>query len=57
MIDKLDKLTWKAINPLADNLMEHFGVVHHKLRSQFELYVNGKARRTDRSAPRRHYRW
>lgn len=42
VIDKLDKLTWKAINPLADNLMEHFGVTYHKLRSQFELYVNGK---------------
>lgn len=42
VIDKLDKLTWKAINPLADNLMEHFGVVYHKLRSQFELFVNGK---------------
>lgn len=42
VIDKLDKLTWKAINPLADNLMEHFGVVYHKLRAQFELFVNGK---------------
>jgi hypothetical protein len=42
VIDKLDKLTWKMINPLADNLKEHFGVVYHKLRSQFELSVNGK---------------
>jgi len=42
VIDKLDKLTWKAINPLADNLMEHFGVVYHNLRSRFELFVNGK---------------
>src|SRR5690606_22641253 len=42
VIDKLDKLTWKAINPLADHLMEHFGVVYHKLRSQFELFMNGK---------------
>lgn len=42
VIDKLDKLTWKAINPLANNLMEHFGVVYHKLRGQFELTVNGK---------------
>jgi len=42
VIDKLDKLTWKAINPLANNLMEHFGVVYHKLRGQFELAVNGK---------------
>ena len=42
VIDKLDKLTWKAVNPLANNLMEHFGVVYHKLRGQFELSVNGK---------------
>lgn len=42
VIDKLDKLTWKAINPLADNLMEHFGVVYHKLRAQFDLFVNSK---------------
>lgn len=42
VIDKLDKLTWKAINPLTNNLMEHFGVVYHKLRGQFELTVNGK---------------
>lgn len=42
VIDKVDRLTWKAINPLADRLMEHFGVVYHKLRSQFDLYVNGK---------------
>jgi hypothetical protein len=42
VIDKLDKLTWKAVNPLANNVMEHFGVVYHKLRGQFELYVNGK---------------
>lgn len=42
VIDKLDKLTWKAVNPLANNLMEHFGVVYHKLRGQFELTVNGK---------------
>ena len=42
VIEKLDKLTWKAINPLANNLMEHFGVVYHKLRGQFDLNVNGK---------------
>jgi hypothetical protein len=41
-MDKLDKLTWKMINPLSDNLMEHFGVVYHKLRGQFELFVNSK---------------
>lgn len=42
VMDKLDKLTWKMINPLSDNLMEHFGVVYHKLRGQFELFVNSK---------------
>lgn len=42
VIDKLDKLTWKMINPLSNALMEHFGVVYHKLRGQFELSVNGK---------------
>jgi hypothetical protein len=42
VIEKLDKLTWKMINPLSDNLMEHFGVVYHKLRGQFDLTVNGK---------------
>ena len=42
VIDKLDKLTWKAINALANNLMEHFGVVYHKLRGEFELMVHGK---------------
>lgn len=42
VIEKLDKLTWKMINPLANALMEHFGVVYHKLRGQFELTVNGK---------------
>lgn len=42
VIDKLDKVTWKAMNPLQNNLLEHFGVVYHKLRGQFELWVNGK---------------
>ena len=42
VIDKLDKLTWKMINPLSNALMEHFGVVYHKLRGQFDLTVNGK---------------
>lgn len=42
VIDKLDKLTWNSINALANNLMEHFGVVYHKLRAQFDLVVNGK---------------
>lgn len=42
VIDKLDKLTWRSINALANAVMEHFGVVYHKLRSQFELSVNGK---------------
>src|SRR5581483_3048302 len=42
VIDKLDKLTWKAINALSNNIMEHFGVVYHKLRGSFQLYVNGR---------------
>jgi hypothetical protein len=42
VIDKLDKLTWKSVNALANALMEHFGVVYHKLRGQFELSVGGK---------------
>lgn len=42
VIDKLDKLTWKSLNALSNALMEHFGVVYHKLRGQFELSVDGK---------------
>lgn len=42
VIDKLDKLTWKSLTALANALMEHFGVVYHKLRGQFELSVGGK---------------
>ena len=42
VIDKLDKPTWKSKNALANNLMEHFGVIYHKLRAQFELFVDGK---------------
>ena len=41
LIDKLDSLTWKTANALQDNLLKHFGVTYHKIRSQFELYVNG----------------
>lgn len=42
IISKLDKLTWKSLNNLQNNLLEHFGIVYHKLRGQFELLVNGK---------------
>jgi hypothetical protein len=42
VIDKLDKLTWRTLNALQNNLLEHFGVVYHKLRGQFDLIVNGK---------------
>jgi hypothetical protein len=42
VLDKLDKLTWKAMPALQNHLLEHFGVVYHKLRGQFELWVNGK---------------
>lgn len=41
VIDKLDKCTWKAINAFRNNLLEHFGVTYHKLRSNFNMYVNG----------------
>jgi hypothetical protein len=41
VIDKLDEITWKTTNSLQDNLLRHFGVTYHKLRSVFELYVNG----------------
>lgn len=42
LIDKVDRLTWKNINNLQNNLLEHFGVVYHKLRGDFELAVNGR---------------
>lgn len=42
VISKLDKLTWKSLNALQNALLEHFGVVYHKLRAQFEITVNGK---------------
>jgi hypothetical protein len=42
VIDKLDKLSWRQMGALTNALMEHFGVVYHRLRGQFELAVNGK---------------
>ncbi len=42
VLSKLDKLTWKTLNTLQNNLLEHFGVVYHKHRSRFDLSVNGK---------------
>lgn len=42
VISKLDKLMPKTLNSLQNKLLEHFGVVYHKLRGQFELYVNAK---------------
>lgn len=42
VVDKLDKVTWKAMNALQNNLLEHFGVVYHKLRGQIDVWVNGK---------------
>jgi len=41
VIDKLDKCTWKAINAFRNHLLEHFGVTYHKLRANFDMYVNG----------------
>ena len=42
VISKLDRVTWRTLNTLQNKLLEHFGVVYHKLRSQFELFVNSK---------------
>lgn len=42
VMDKLDKLTWKSMNTLQNNLFEHLGVDYHKLRHKFELFLNGK---------------
>src|SRR5207249_3765042 len=42
LIGKLDKLTWKSANTLQNNLLEHFGVAYHKLRGEFDLWVNSK---------------
>lgn len=41
VIDKLDEISWKTTNALQDNLLKHFGVTYHKLRSLLEIYVNG----------------
>ncbi len=41
VIDKLDELRWKTTNGLQDNLLRHFGVTYNKLRSVFEVFVNG----------------
>lgn len=41
VIDKLDKCTWKAINAFRNHLLEHFGVTYHKLRANFDMFVNG----------------
>ena len=42
IISKLDKLKWKSLNTLQNQLLQHFGVVYHKLRGQFEIAVNGR---------------
>jgi hypothetical protein len=42
VISKLDKLSWRTLNGLQNNLLEHLGVVYHKLRGEFEIFVNGK---------------
>lgn len=42
VIDKLDKTSWATTNALQDHLLRHFGVTYHKLRSEFDLWVNDK---------------
>ena len=42
VISKLDKVSWKTLNTLQNKLLEHLGVVYHRLRSEFDLFVNGK---------------
>lgn len=41
VMDKLDEVTWKTTNGLQDNLLRHFGVTYQRLRSVFEIHVNG----------------
>jgi Histidine kinase-, DNA gyrase B-, and HSP90-like ATPase len=41
VIDKLDSVTWTTANALQDNLLKHFGVTYHKLRANFDIWVNG----------------
>lgn len=41
-MEKLDKLTRTTSNGLHGFLMDHFGVIYHKLRGDFEVLVNGE---------------
>lgn len=41
VIDKLDRVAWSTANGLRENLLRHFGVTYHKLRTQIALYVDG----------------
>ena len=38
-LDKLDRTTTKGLHSF---LMDHFGVAYHKLRGDFDIYVNGE---------------
>jgi hypothetical protein len=42
VITKLDRLDRKSALPLQNALLEHFGVVYHKLRGNFDIAVNGR---------------
>lgn len=41
VIDKIDQPTWRTVNGFRNNIMEHFGVIYHKLCGDFRIVVNG----------------
>lgn len=41
VMDRLDKIDRTTTSGLHSFLMEHFGITYHKLRGDFEIYVNG----------------
>jgi hypothetical protein len=42
VIEKLDKLDRSTTKGLHTFLMDHFGVTYHKLRGDFDIFVNGE---------------
>lgn len=42
VVEKLDKITWKTAGALQTHLLQHFGVVYHKLRPDLDLQVNDR---------------
>lgn len=41
VITKIDRLKSKTVGNLTAKLMPHFGVTYHKLRQNFEIYIDG----------------